>query len=139
MALLVANAAEGLMIDAIVNATTSGSRQNMNLRLFKNNQTPTSTMLIADYTESTFTGYAAVATSSGGWTITTGAPTTATQTAATTFTCTATTNESTYGYYLTGTGDGLLRWAERFSDGPYTIANNGDKVILTASITLSTT
>jgi len=30
-------------------------------------------------------------------------------------------------------------WAERFSDGPYTIANSGDKIILTAQLTLSTT
>jgi hypothetical protein len=141
MALLVPNQAEHRMISMIVNATTA-QNQNLSLRLFKNNITPASTDVLADYTESTFTGYAAVTLTSGSWTVTaatSGAPATATQTSATTFTCTGTTSELTYGYYLLQTAGTGLMWAERFSDGPYTIANNGDKVILTPSITLSTT
>ena len=141
MALLVPNQAEARMIGMLVNATTA---QNLNLvlRLYKNNLTPASTDVLADYTESTFTNYAAVTLTSGSWTVTaatSGAPATATQTSATTFSCTATTSELTYGYYLQQAGATVIMWAERFSDGPYTIANNGDKVILAAALTLSTT
>ena len=141
MALLVPNQAEARMIGMIVNATTA---QNINLvlALYKNNLTPASTDVLADYTAATFTGYSPVTLTSGSWTVTaatSGAPATATQSSATTFACTATTSESVYGYFIYQTGATVMMWAERFSDGPYTIANNGDKVILTASVTLSTT
>ena len=138
MALLVPNQAEERMIQMIVNATTN---QNLNqvLRLYKNNLTPASTDVLADYTEATFTGYSSVTLTSGSWTITPGAPTSAAQTSATTFACTATTSELIYGYYLAQASATVMQWAERFSDGPYTIANNGDKIILTVQLTLSTT
>lgn len=141
MALLVPNEAEERMISMIVNATTA---QNLNLKLelYKNNLTPASTDVKADYTPSTFTGYAAVSLTSGSWTITaatSSAPAMAAQTSATTFSCSATTSESVYGYFVYQTGATVMMWAERFSDGPYTIANNGDRVVLTAQITLSTT
>lgn len=141
MALLVPNQAEHAMISMIVNATTA-QNQNLVLALYQNNLTPASTDVKADYTAAAFTGYSAVTLTSGSWTVTaatSGAPATATQTSATTFTCSATTSQSIYGYYVyQASGTGML-WAERFSDGPYTIANSGDKVILTASVTLSTT
>ena len=141
MALLVPNLAEARMISMIVNATTA---QNLNLvlELYQNNITPASTDVLADYTASTFTGYSAVTMTSDSWTVTaatSGAPATATQTAATTFSCSATTSESVYGYFVYQAGATVMMWAELFSDGPYTIANSGDKVILTPSITLSTT
>lgn len=140
MALLVSNEAEGRMIRLILNCTTGAfAGENMSLRLYKSDTTPTSTMTLADYTEATFTGYAAVTCTSGSWTITTGAPTSAEQTAASTFSCSATTSEAIYGYYLSQVTSSILMWAERFSDGPYTIANSGDKIILTAKLTLSTT
>jgi len=140
MALLVPNEGEARMIRLIVNATTAASTgENMVLGLFKNNITPASTDVLGDYTAATFTGYAAVTLTSGSWTITPGAPTSAVQTAATTFTCSGTTSEAIYGYYLKAESSTYLMWAERFSDGPYTIANSGDKIILTAQLTLSTT
>lgn len=141
MALLVPNLAEARMISMIVNATTA---QNLNLvlELYKNNLTPASTDVKADYTPSTFTGYSSVTLTSGSWTVTaatSAGPASATQTSATTFSCTASTNESVYGYFVYQAGATVMLWAERFSDGPYTIANNGDKVVLTAALTLSTT
>lgn len=138
MALLVSNTAEGRMIRMIVNATTA-QNENLSMRLFKSNTTPTSTMTLADYTEATFTGYSAVTATSGSWTINEGAPTSATQASATTFTCTAATSEAIYGYYLSQITSSQLMWSERFSDGPYTLTNNGDKIILTPQLTLSTT
>lgn len=140
MALLVPNVGEDKMIKLIVNGTTAASTgECLVLRLFSSNTTPASSMTLADYTEAAFTGYAAVTMSSGSWTITAGAPTSAAQTAATTFTCSATTSVSVYGYYLSQETSSILMWSERFSDGPYTIANSGDKIIITAQLTLSTT
>ncbi len=141
MALLVPNEGEARMIAMITNATTA---QNLNcvLALYKNNLTPASTDVLADYTAATFTGYSATTLTSASWTITaasSGAPATAAQTSATTFTCSGTTSEAIYGYYVYQTGATVVLWAERFSDGPYTIANSGDKVILTCQLTLSTT
>lgn len=138
MALLVPNVGEGRMIRLITN-TIATTGENLNIRLFKSNTTPTSTMTLTDYTEATFTGYASVAATSASWTINEGAPTSATQAAATTFTCTAATSESIYGYYLSNQQSSVLMWSERFSDGPYVLTNNGDKIILTAQLTVSTT
>ena len=140
MALLVPNVGEAKMLGYIVNNATG--MVNPTLRLFSNNQTPTSTQTIADYTEATFTGYAAVIQTGSSWTITAGDGSTgfskATTNSASTFTCSGTTSQSVYGYYVDANTSTLL-WAERFSDGPYTIANVGDKVIITPVLTLSTT
>lgn len=138
MALLVPNVGEQKIAQLITNsAATTG--ENLMIRLFKSNTTPTSTMTLTDYTEATFTGYAAVAATSASWTITPGAPTSAAQTAASTFTCSAATSESIYGYYISQENSSTLMWSERFSDGPYVLTNNGDKIILTAQLTVSTT
>jgi hypothetical protein len=140
MALLVPNVGEGRMIRLITNSVAT-TGENIQIRLFKSNTTPTSTMtsFTTDYVEATFTGYVSVAATSASWNIVEGAPTSATQSAATTFTCTAATSESIYGYYLTQATSSILLWSERFSDGPYVLTNNGDKIILTAVLTVSTT
>jgi len=39
-----------------------------------------------------------------------------------------------YGYYLTQTSSGLLVYAERFTNGPYNIADNGDVIRVTPQI-----
>lgn len=41
-----------------------------------------------------------------------------------------------YGYYLTETTSGQLKWSERFSGAPLNIANNGDQIKVTPIITL---
>ena len=140
MALLVPNVGEERMLRLITHTTTAASTNgNLMLRLYKTDVTPTSTQTLVDYTEATFTGYAATECTSGSWTITAGAPSDATQSSATTFTCGAATSESIYGYFLTQQDSSVLMWAEKFSDGPYVLTNDGDKIILTAAVTLSTT
>ena len=42
-----------------------------------------------------------------------------------------------YGYYLTQVTSGLLVWAETFTDGPYTITNNGDTIKITLNFTMA--
>jgi hypothetical protein len=41
-----------------------------------------------------------------------------------------------YGYHLTETTSGQLKWAERFTAAPLNIANNGDQIKITPIITL---
>ena len=138
MALVVPDVGEVRMAKLFVNnlATTG---ENVVLRLYKTNVTPGNSDTTASYTESTFTGYAAVTCTSGSWTITGGAPTTVNQTSATTFTVSGTTSETCYGYFVTAANSSTLCWAEKFSDGPYTLTNVGDKVIITLQMTVSAT
>lgn len=84
----------------------------LTLRLFKNNLTPGNASVFSDFTEATFTGYAAKTLTGGAWTTTPGAPSVATYVAQT-FTCSAAgTAETIYGYYITRAGKVWI--AERF-------------------------
>lgn len=132
MTLLVVNQGEAIALEALVNKTAP---QNLVLRLFKNNKTPTETDTEADYTEADFTGYAAATLTGASWTSTPGAPSEVSY-AQQTFTSSAgSQSQPVYGYYLTQAISGKLVLAERFTDGPYTIVNNGDQIKVTPKIT----
>ena len=96
------------------------------LKLYQNDVTPAEDDVVGDYTVATFTGYADAALASGDWTITGTTPTLATC-AQKTFTSSAgSQNQTIYGYYVVTDTDNELVFAERFSDAPRTIVNNGD-------------
>lgn len=133
MTLLVPNNGEGDMLSAIV---AKAAAQDLDLKLFQNNVTPGETDTAATYTEATFTGYAAIQLTASNWVVTEGAPSDASYPQQT-FTSSA--NQSTqqvYGYYLVRRTSGRIAWAERFADGPYPVANNGDLIKVTPKITL---
>lgn len=133
MALLLTNQGETIALEALV-AKTAG--QNLVLRLYKSNTTPGETDTEATYTEADFTGYSAITLTAANWSVSAGAPSTASY-AQQTFTSSAgSQSQNVYGYYLTQVTSGKLVWAERFSDGPYTITNNGDTIKVTLSITM---
>ena len=133
MTLLVPNTGEGRILNNMVNKVAP---QDLSLKLFKSNTTPAEGDTAGTYTEADFTGYTDADLVAGNWTITEGAPSNATA-AQQTFTSSADqSTQSIYGYYLVQTSSGILMWAERFSDGPYAIANNGDAIKVTAIITL---
>ena len=128
MALLLPNQGEGIALEALVNKTAP---QNLVLRLYKSNTTPGETDTEATYTEADFTGYSALTLTGGSWTTGTGTVSYAQQT----FTSSAgSQNQNVYGYYLTQATSGKLVWAERFSDGPCNIVNNGDEIKVTPTI-----
>lgn len=129
---LVPNEGEARMAGLLVNASTVGP-ENLRLRLYKNDITPASTMTLSDYTEATFTGYSAVTLTSDSWTITQDELAQATQTSATTFSCSATTAETVYGYFVTGSASSTLYWSERF-DAAFQLVNIGDAVVPTPAI-----
>lgn len=132
MTLVVCNQGEGLALEAILNKTAG---QNVRLKLFKSNTTPGETDTEATFTEADFTGYSDILLTGASWTVTPGAPSSAAY-AQQTFTSSADqSSQNVYGYYLTQTTSGKLIWAERFSDGPYAIANNGDAIKITPTIT----
>lgn len=133
MALVIPNNGEG---DALGNFVNKTAVENVVLKLFKSNTTPGETDTAATYTEADFTGYASVTLTGASWTITEGAPGSAAY-AQQTFTSSAgSQNQNVYGYFVVGATTGRIKWAERFSDGPYNIVNNGDAIKVTPTITL---
>lgn len=131
MALLMVNQGEVILAEAMLNKTAP---QDLVLRLFKNDKTPADSDTESGYTEADFTGYAHQDLTASSWVVTGGAPTTCAYPQVT-FTSTAgSQNQPVYGYFLTQVTSGKLMWAERFTDGPYTIVNNGDAIKVTLNM-----
>lgn len=108
--------------------------QDQSLRLYKNNITPAETDVAGTYTEADFPGYAAIGLVGADWTVTPGAPTNA-STAVKTFTQTAVNAQNIYGYNIRQAVSGILMVAERFSAAPFALANSGDSISVTPTIT----
>ena len=100
------------------------------LKLYSNDVDPEASTTVTQFTEFTGDGYSAKTLESTNWSVAAGVATTTPQT----WEFTGATGE-VYGYYLVGASTGSLIAAERFSNGPYTVAVSGDKI--TVSITLS--
>lgn len=132
--LVVPNNGEGLAIKAFLNHTAG---QNGKLNLFKSNTTPAETDTSATYTNADFTGYSAdTAITGSSYTVVEGAPTSATYAQQTWTSSADQATQNVYGYYMKQTTSGTIMWAERFSDGPYPITNNGDAIKVTPAITV---
>ncbi len=131
MALLVPSAAEEVMFKNILNITAP---QTLKLKLYSNNYTPIEASVEGDFTEAAGFGYAEVSLTPGSWVVTPGNPTSAAFPQQT-FTFTGALG-NVYGYYIVQTTSGKIMWAEKFTDGPYNIVNNGDQIKITLSITL---
>lgn len=130
MALVLVDQGENLVLEMIVNKTAA---QSLVLKLFKSNSTPGETDTEATYTEADFTGYSSKALTGASWGAASGG---SIAYALQTFTSTAgSQNQAVYGYYIIQTTSGKLVWSERFTDGPYTIVNNGDEIKVTPTIT----
>lgn len=132
MALVVPNNGEGDIANGFIGVTANLTT--LILRLYKSNTTPAETDTAGSYTEADFTGYGSISLTSGSWTVNEGAPTRASY-AQQTFTSSAgSQNQNVYGYYLTRTTNGRIALAERFTDGPYNVNNNGDQIKITLQI-----
>lgn len=132
MTLLVPNNGEGDGLEYFVNKSAP---QNLVLRLYTNNVTPAETDTAASYTEASGSGYSAITLTGTSWgSPTEGAPSSIAY-AQQTFTFTGALG-NVYGYFMTRATSGRIALAERFTDGPYNIANNGDQIKVTPQITL---
>jgi len=137
MALLVPDVGEVELLKRMLNYT-GATVLNVALRLYTNNLTPAEGDNLASYTESTGTGYGAITLTGSSWTIATVAGTTTAEYAQQTFTYTGA-EANIYGYYVTEkfTTPTLVLWAERFTDGPYSIPSGGGSVKITPKIELA--
>ena len=130
MALLVPDVGENLILEMMVNKTAP---QNLTLKLYQSNTTPAETDTAASYTEATFSGYSAATLTGASWgaaasgTITYGSQQTFTHNG-------GATSNSIYGYYVVQATSGTLLYAERDASAPFTLANNGDNVKITPTI-----
>jgi len=129
MALNFPDTGENLALEMITNKTAP---QNLSLRLYKNNITPSDTDTAATYTEATFTGYAAITLTGASWNA--AAAGTITYSAQQTFTCSAVATDDIYGYYVTQTGSGTLLYSERDASAPFAVRISGDAVKITPTI-----
>jgi len=132
-AMVLQNNGEGDVASGWVGVTTNLTA--LILRLFQNNITPAETDVTATYTEATFTGYANIPTTPASWVVAEGAPTSASYAQQTWTSSAGSQNQSVYGYYYTRTTNGRIAGAERFTDGPYVIVNNGDQIKVTPQVT----
>jgi len=128
--LVVPNAGEELALKNFLNHTAP---QNQTLKLFTSNTTPAETDTAASFTEASGNGYSAIGLTGTSWTVTPGAPTSAAY-AEQTFTFTGALG-NVYGYFVVQASSGILMWAERFTGAPFNIANNGDQIKVTPTIT----
>ena len=129
MALVTPNEGEVYLLKTAVGA---GPTAPLVLRLYTSDTTPAEGDVFATHTEASGFGYSGVTISGTQWTLVSGTTGTAVQ-QEWTFTGAL---GNVYGYYFGAThvsGSSLV-WAERFTDGPYNIQNNGDKIRVTPSV-----
>lgn len=134
MPLVVTDVGEKVMLDYVrAGSVLSGA----NLHLYKNNYLPVDSSVAADFTVATFTGYGGAILGSGVAATTVGGKAYVPFTQRT-FSVSANggPSNSIYGYYIYNSGTGQLLFAERFAAGPYTMANLGDTLKLTPTLTL---
>lgn len=130
MALVFPDTGENIVLEALVNKTAP---QNLVLRLYTSNTTPAESDTAGTYTEASGNGYSAITLTGSSWNAASGGSISYAQQ---TFTFSGALG-NVYGYYLTQASSGTLVYAERFTDGPYNIANNGDQIKITPTITAS--
>lgn len=129
MALNFPDSGENLVLEMIVNKTAA---QNLVIKLYKNNITPSDTDTAATYTEATFPGYSAITLTGASWNA--AASGTITYSAQQTFSCTGTSTDDIYGYYVVQATSGTLVYSERDANAPLTIRVSGDNIKITPTI-----
>jgi hypothetical protein len=131
MTLLVPNASEAIILENFLNVTAP---QDLVLKLYSSDTTPAETDTEATYTEVSGGGYSDIDLVAADWVVTPGNPSSGAYPEQTfTFTGIA---GNVYGYYVVQETSGALMWAERFTNGPFNIQNNGDEIRVTLNITL---
>lgn len=131
MAINVPDVGENLALEMIVNKTAP---QNLVLKLYSNNITPSDTDTAGTYTECTFTGYSAITLTGASWGAASGGSIAYAQQ---TFTCSGAGSQNVYGYYVVQVSSGTLLYSERGTGVPFTITTIGDNVKVTPTITAS--
>lgn len=130
MALNFPDTGENIALEAVVNKTAG---QNLVLKLYSNNITPSDTDVAGTYTEATFAGYSAITLAGASWNAAAGGS--ITYSAQQTFTRSSTgAPENIYGYYCVQAVSGTLVYSERDAAAPFAVTNLNDAVKITPSI-----
>lgn len=132
MALNVPDEGENYALEAFVGKTAATAPI---LCLFQSNTTPADTDTVATYTESNFTGYSSITITGASWNAASGGS--IAYSAQQTFTCSGASSQNVYGYFVKSTTSSKLLWSERDASAPFAIANSGDAVKITPTITAS--
>lgn len=131
MSLIVPNTGKQKMLEYMLGVDTSV--ENVVLRLYTNDVTPTVNSIHGDFTAlAAGTGYSPITLTPSSWTITSGNATYPQQT----WTFTGSVG-NIYGYYASTETSNELLMAERFNGAPFNIASNGDVINVTLGITVS--
>ena len=131
MTLLVPDVGEEIIMENFLNKTAP---QDLVLKLYSSDTTPSESDTAATYTETTGGGYSDETLIPANWVITAGNPTSGVYTEVV-FAFTGAVG-NVYGYYVVQSISGDLMWAERFTSGPFNIQNAGDEIKVTPQITL---
>jgi hypothetical protein len=108
------------------------------LRLFKNNIAVSKATVLANLTEATFAGYAAITLASVNWAAATVSGHLATSVDGVPHVFTRSTTgagETEYGWYITDAGNTKLYACALFSTGPFTVTNSGDTITVNLTLT----
>jgi hypothetical protein len=133
MSLVVPDQGEDIMLQNIVNKAAA---QNLVLKLYTNNITPSESDTEATYIEASGFGYSAITLSGLSWnTVVRGDPSYIDYPKQA-FNFTGALG-NVYGYFMVQLSTGFLVYAERFTGAPFNIVNNGDKIEITPKIELS--
>jgi hypothetical protein len=121
VALIVPTEGEIQLLTKMIKAALT-TDENYIMHLNNNNYTPVAGSTLTNFTETGFTGYAAVTLTRAGWST----PTIVSGNAQSTYaqqswTCTGT-GDTIYGYYVVGPTSGKVLWAEQFASSR-TLAN----------------
>lgn len=123
----------GLLLLKWATQATS-SPENLTLKLYTNNYSPVAASVAADFTEATFTGYAAKTLTRSSWTDPVQSGTTAKTTYPELTWSNSGSSQTIYGYYVVGATSGTLIFAEAL-DAAYAMAT-GSSFNLTPELTL---
>ena len=104
--------------------------ENLVLRLYANDVLPSAESVVEDFLEAN--GYTPQLLTGSDWAIEDGIATAGPRAFAF-----RAFRGTVHGYYVTQVLEGGLMWSERFSDGPYTIQNDGDSITVSPSISLA--
>ncbi len=132
MAIVVTNGGEVIALSYLVNKETA--QYDLVYRLYTNNITPAETDVAGTYAEASGGGYASKTLTGASWTVSSGAPSTATYAAQQwIFTGPLNGNATVYGYYVTRATANDIVFAENFS--AFTPATSGDNLTVNPRIT----
>lgn len=128
--LVVANEGELVLLGWTLRDTSV--TDDIKLKLFRTDVTPSATSTVASFTEANFTDYTEKTLSRGSW----GAPTTVSGKASSTYadqSWTAGSAQTIYGYYVTNDAEDTLLWAEKFDTARS--LGIGDTLVITPKFT----